>query len=278
MVTHHLNGEGYFMEIQDPAYLKRQYGNQDNLQRRIRTHELYGQPQINFAAWVLDHLVWQGDERVIDIGCGAGAYVADCLERTTRYVAGDLSFGMLASLSRPGLSRVNLNVQTLPFASHQADVVLANHMLYHVANKERAVAEIRRLLRPGGRLLATTNSKYNMAELSQLLQAVATRLAFTQPGQIIPPILDFNLEDGDRWLRPYFATVSRRDLPGALIFPAPQPVIDYLASMRERYGQNLPAGITWDHITETMFELLSDHIAQHGSFRVNKLAGLFICQ
>ena len=266
------------MEIQDPTYLKRQYENQANLQTRIRTHELYGQPQLDFAGWVLDHLVWQGDERVIDIGCGVGAYITACLQRTVSYVAGDLSFGMLAGLSRPGLIRVNLDAQTLPFTSHQADVVLANHMLYHVPNKEWAVREIQRLLRPGGTLLAATNSGHNMAELGQLFRAVAIRLAFDPPSQTIPPVLDFNLEDGDRWLNPYFATVSRHDLPGALVFPEPQPVIDYLASMRERYERQLPAGITWEHVAETMFELLSDHIAQHGSFRVNKLTGLFICQ
>lgn len=266
------------MEIQDQTYLKRQYENQNNLQVRLRTHELYGQPQLNFAAWVLDHLVWRGDERVIDIGCGSGAYVTDCLERTAGYVAGDLSFGMLAGLSRPELPRVNLDAQTLPFASHQADVVLANHMLYHVPDKHRAVGEIRRLLRPGGTLLAATNSGHNMAELGQLFRDVAARLGFDQPSQTIPPRLDFNLEEGARWLTPYFATVSRHDLPGILLFPNPQPVIDYLASMRERYERQLPAGITWEDVTKTMADLLTDHIAQHGSFRVNKLSGLFVCR
>jgi 2-polyprenyl-3-methyl-5-hydroxy-6-metoxy-1,4-benzoquinol methylase len=48
------------------------------------------------------------------------------------------------------------------------DVILANHMLYHVPNQPAAVAEFARVLRPGGYLLASTNSIHNLYQYHQL--------------------------------------------------------------------------------------------------------------
>jgi hypothetical protein len=54
----------------------RMYANEGPLQVRIRTHERYTQPPVDFPAWVVDRVPWRGDEVVLDVGCGSGAYVA----------------------------------------------------------------------------------------------------------------------------------------------------------------------------------------------------------
>ena len=64
------------------------------------------------------------------------------------------------------------HVGALPFADNDFDVVTAMHMLYHAPDKDRAVAEIARVLKPGGLLIATTNGNDALKELTDLTQAV----------------------------------------------------------------------------------------------------------
>lgn len=260
----------------DQRFVRAQYRTQDNLAVRIRTHALYGENNVDFATWVLDGLSWQGDEVVLDVGCGAGYYIDAVRQRTPNYVAADLSLGMLQGLAQRPLPRINLDVQQLPIGQQSVDVVLANHMLYHVPDIDRALREIRRVLRPGGHLVAATNSTNNMAELGALQHEAlgSLNLPASHP---VASALTFTLENGTTILRRHFHQVERRDLHGALVFPEPQPVIDYLASSYERYEPYLPEHLTWGAIVEALRAILQEKIAQEGAFRVNRMSGVFIC-
>lgn len=260
----------------DEALMRQQYRSQDNLETRIRTHEQYSVPRVDFTSWVLERIAWRGDEVVLDAGCGAGAYVEPVRQRTVHYLAGDLSPGMLRALAQRGVPRINLDAQRLPLAGQSVDVVLANHMLYHVPDGKAAVREFARVLRPAGRFLAATNSAHSMAELEEVGAEVGKTLGLEEP-LAVTPTLSFTLENGAALLSRHFSHVERHDLPGALVFPEPQPVVDYLASMRERFVQLLPAGVTWEDVAAALRELLSAHIAERGEFRVNKMAGVFVC-
>jgi ubiquinone/menaquinone biosynthesis C-methylase UbiE len=258
------------MRIDDLAYVKEQYARENNLATRIRTHELYTEPKRDFTAWLLDQIEWRGDERVVDVGCGAGAYSSAVRARTLHYIAGDLSLGMLQATDAP--VRVNLDAQRLPLADNRIDVLLANHMLYHVPDKDQALAEFARVLRPGGVLLAATNSATNMMELPRLAQQVARKLGGELRPGWVP--LEFTLENGAAFLQRHFARVDRIDLPGALVFREAQPLIDYLAtSPRYLAGFDETEGRAW----QILRELVEAEIAAKGAFRVNKLTGVFRC-
>ncbi len=264
----------------DPEFVQEQYKSQDNLSVRIRTHQLYSEQQINFPAWALDQIPWRGNERVLDVGCGAGVYVAEAMSRCRHYIAGDLSLGMLAELSEPIPDRLNLNAEALPFGANSFDVILANHMIYHVPDKKRACAEFRRALRLNGILLAATNSAHSMREFSELAsQAFVQLTGKRSPDPMSYNRLPFTLEDGAQILGSAFAQVRRIDKTNAFVFPTPQPVIDYLGSAKERWESLLAnAGISWEQVETALTSLLSDHIAVHGEFRVNTLTGVFVCQ
>jgi ubiquinone/menaquinone biosynthesis C-methylase UbiE len=258
------------MRIDDVKYVKEQYARENNLATRIRTHELYTEPKRDFTAWVLDQIAWRGDERVVDVGCGAGAYSSAVRARTPHYIAGDLSLGMLQATDAP--IRVNLDAHRLPLADNSIDVLLANHMLYHVPDKDRALAEFARVLRPGGVLLAATNSATNMMELPRLAQQVARQSGRELQSSWMP--LEFTLENGAAFLQRHFARVERIDLPGALVFREAQPLIDYLATS-PRYLAGFDE--TERHAWQILRELVEREISARGAFRVNKLTGVFRC-
>lgn len=256
------------------------YKTQDKLNIRIRTHQRYTHPQVDFTSWVLDKIEWRGEETAVDIGCGSGMYAEPTCQRCRRYIAGDLSIGMVRDLQLPGLSRLNLDAQTLPLADNVADVVLANHMLYHVPDKGAALAEIARVLRPNGALIAATNSAGNMAELFDLRQQAMQRLDLPlDPSFQRSPVADlFSLENGRSQLEKHFLHVERHDLPSALIFPGPQPLLDYIGSSRDWYEALLPSHIAWDDLLSQFRAILDEHFANHSQFRVRKLSGVFVCR
>jgi SAM-dependent methyltransferase len=259
------------------TYLQSQYGSKTNLQIRVETHEKYSFPRQDFTAWVLDQISWRGRERVIDVGCGSGIYTRPTQQRAGHYLAGDLSLGMLRSLPAD-VTRINLDVQHLPLADESVDVILANHMLYHVPNQDAAAAHFARVLRPGGTLLAATNTSHNRRELNDLVSTVARELHIPIPeGVLGDSLLSFTLENGQTLLERHFAQVERYDLASEFVFPAPEPAIAYIGTTRELLLEKAPPGVTWETIVGSLYKHLSAHIAQHGEFRVHKMAGVFVC-
>ena len=94
---------------------------------------------------------------VLDVGCGKARLAALALERgAARAVAGDFTVEMLTgpdALRRTGLTRLALEVRTLPFEAATFDVVTCGLVLGHCPELGRAMEEMVRLLRPGGWLL-----------------------------------------------------------------------------------------------------------------------------
>lgn len=101
------------------------------------------------------------DRRLLDVGCGTGVFAQRALEQFSNlHVVGmDLSAGMLrgaekrVAAARGRLQVVQGDSEVLPFADNAFDVVTCSHSFHHYPNQERVVAEMHRVLRPGGRVL-----------------------------------------------------------------------------------------------------------------------------
>ena len=98
-------------------------------------------------------------DRVLDLGCGDGAFAAELVAAGCRVVMADVAHEALrrARGRAPGADAVALiEGAPLPFAEDAFDVVWAGEVLEHVADVVGLLAEVRRVLRWGGRLLVTT--------------------------------------------------------------------------------------------------------------------------
>src|SRR5687768_7666446 len=141
--------------------LRQQYADPARLARRVDLYRyLVDDPLAGttWPDWALDHVAWRGSEVALDVGCGPGTYDAALTRRARTVVGLDLSPGMLGrpggpADASPGVSHGVADAQALPVRDAGVDVVLAAHMLYHVPDVARALAEARRVLRPGGTAL-----------------------------------------------------------------------------------------------------------------------------
>lgn len=259
--------------------MRKAYATDEQLAVRLRIHEMYTIPKINFNAWVLDRIKWRGNERVLDVGAGGGGYFDEIRVRIPQgeLIAGDLSLGMArkARTHTQAGKLVNLDAQALPFASGSMDVILANHMLFHVPDVQRALREFRRVLKPTGVLLAATNSQYSMPQLDQLVRR-AYGLLGARNVDAEPKVYQFYLEDGPMKAARVFRAVARYDLPSAFVFPSAQPVIEYMDSMRTLREARLPRGISWEDFLNTLADQTQRVINHFGELVVEKLSGVVV--
>ncbi len=259
------------------------YASDDPLSVRIRTHERYTQPQVDFSAWVLDHVPWRGDEVVLDDGCGSGSYVEPVRARLGRggwFIGSDLSPGMLrdaaAEFPSARLDLVNADAMTLPLPSACCDLVLANHMLFHVPVIEQALAEVRRVLRPGGHLVATTNARDSMQKFFDEMTSASQALGHPFEIPTSPVRTRFTLENGAAALEPFFERAERHVLDSALVFSQAAPAVAYVDSMRSVYEPQLPPGLSWDRLMAQVERQIAARIAASGRYQVPKVSGAFV--
>jgi SAM-dependent methyltransferase len=161
--------------------LTEQYRDAAKLRARMGLHERFSVNRYGWHRWVFDQLDLPPHDRVLELGGGPAMLWRENGERIPAgwtVVLADLSPGMLQEARRQlralplRFALVNLDAQALPFAPASVDAVIANHMLYHVPDRQQVYAEIRRVLRPGGHLYAATNGRDSMRELAELVRRV----------------------------------------------------------------------------------------------------------
>jgi len=115
----------------------------------------------------------QAGERILDIAAGTGTSSIALTKTGATVVAVDFSAGMIAEGKRrhPDLEFVEADAEKLPFGDNEFDAVTISFGLRNINDPRAALAEMYRVLKPGGRLVVTEFSKPPMAILRAGYQA-----------------------------------------------------------------------------------------------------------
>lgn len=251
-----------------------QYRDGTNLSARMSLHERFSTNRTSWPRWLFAQLVLAPKSRVMELGCGpANLWVKnrDRIDPTWEITLTDFSPGMVEA-AREALADhdsqfcfAQADAQSIPHDDASFDAVIANHMLYHVPDRERSFSEIRRVLRPGGVLYAATNGHAHLRELDELAASVG------YDHEMILSAVEFGLETGLPQLQRFFVDVQVSRYPDALVVTETEPLMAYIASMS--------TAVSFSETTLTTLRTQIDSaIAARGAFHITKDAGLFVAR
>lgn len=257
----------------EQAFLREQYETDANLHARIALHAQYSTNPLGWYNWIWQQLALEPGLQVLEVGCGDGATWRGRIDRLPpecRVLLTDLSRGMVArARAALGVNRIRyavVDVQSLPVASQSCDLVIANHMLYHVPDRAAALGEIARVLRPGGRLCASTVGEGHVREIHEWLAAVSPE-AMAADALRLP---SFTLQSGGQELAAVFASVTRADYVDDLVMDRIEPVLAYMLSFW--------SALLGEQEVRRLTSLLSKELRARGCLFVHKESGLFIAR
>ena len=205
--------------LNDPELVREAYADEKRYAARMAKQETATGPDpydVVFAA------VAEGRPRdVLEVGCGRGE-LAERMSRelSAHVIAVDQSARMVELTAARGVEAIVGDVVRLPFGDESFDCAVAAWMLYHASDLDLALDELRRVLRPQGRLVAATSSERNLAEVWELV------------GEIGAPGGGFTVERAGDVLRRHFAHVEQRDVSGTVTFHDREAAYEYLAATR----------------------------------------------
>jgi 2-polyprenyl-3-methyl-5-hydroxy-6-metoxy-1,4-benzoquinol methylase len=186
--------------MDDPVAVREQYATEVNLKARQRLWENIEGENARFVLWRI--LVELQPRAVLEVGGGQG----ELAERMQSELGAAVTFvdqsERMVELARlRGIAEAGVgDVQELPFGDGRFDTVVAAWMLYHVKDIDRGLAEIARVLAPGGSLVAVTNSVRHLEELRTILDTLMRGYDDR-----------FNSENGEATLRRHFTEVRRTE-------------------------------------------------------------------
>jgi SAM-dependent methyltransferase len=206
------------VRLNDPERVRDEYATENGLRARASIYEgVYGPDAREIAFQAVREAA---PVRVLEVGCGWGELAERmATELDAEVVALDQSPRMVELTRERGVEAQVGDVQALPFADESFDVAIANWMLYHVSDLDRGLAELSRVVRAGGRLVAATNS---LDHLSELWLLVGRDRHWEEDR--------FFSEDGEERLRRHFASVERHDVTGSVTFADRAAVSGYIGS------------------------------------------------
>lgn len=253
-----------------------QYADSTNLQKRISLHERFSTNPQGLHSWIFSHLKFPPRAAVLELGCGPGTLWIENLSETSSdwtVTLSDFSPGMVDDArvrlgKRKNFSYACIDAQAIPFPSGCWDIVIANHMLYHVSEIGKALREIGRVLRPNGRLFAATNGQGHLKEISEFVEMASGRSHHRDVNVFGDSIKNFSLESGEGELRRYFRDVTLLRYEDSLRVTDAQSILSFVqsSSMLQLSEEGL----------DCMSDLLESKISEEGAICITKDPGMFI--
>ena len=253
----------------EPERLENMYVKADTLSTRIGLHEKYSVNKYGFSNWIFDQYILAEDMNILELGCGTAVIWnnrEERLPRNTKIILSDFSPLMVDKAknllqSNPLFSFQEINIQEIPYDNNYFDIVIANHMLYHVPDKNKAISEVKRVLKKDGTFYSSTLGEVSLKKLNDIYLKLDDRASFSYTKNI-----SFTLENGSDLLSQYFRNVEKRQYIDSLNVTNIDDLMAYIKSYNK-----IP-----ESINDDLYRLVNDGFF-NGVFKIQKEQGLFIC-
>lgn len=260
--------------------VKFQYESSDNLNARIELHEKFSINKYGWNKWVFDQIEFDGMQRILELGCGNGGLWKSNLYRlpeNLQITLSDFSSGMLES-AKQSLNSCSydfkfqvIDAQDIPYVNDTFDIVIANHMLYHVPERKKALSEIKRVLRKDGILYSTTIGLGHLKELMTLVTDYDSTIIYA--ANCVAN--DFGLENGAEQLSEFFGSVNVLRYKDSFEVTDADLLVNFVLSS-DGFG-NVTEKISHDK-KDNFKKYISSIIEKDGCIRIMKDSGLFIAK
>jgi SAM-dependent methyltransferase len=213
--------EGEF-RLDNPMLVRWEFASEERLEKRNALYKRLVEG-IDAEEVLFEAVKEFNPKRALEVGCGAGAMAQRVRDELgTAVVAVDSSERMVELTRARGLESYVGDIQDLPFGDGEFDCVFAGWVLYHVQDRERAITECARVLRPGGRFVTATLADENMSDLWDFLGSSRERS------------LGFSSANGAEQLEPHFAKVEAREANGVVVFRSDDDMREFVAANMTR--------------------------------------------
>ena len=254
-------------------YLKTdQYKDSSNLDARVEIHKRFSTNPYGWFNWIFDTLLkLPANAKILELGSGPAYLWKECSNRIPTgwdITLSDLSSGMVDAAWRNlvvtgrNFKFKEIDAQSIPFEDETFDAVIANFMLYHVPDRPKAIAEIKRVLKPGGHLIAATVGDHHLQEMMEVLRKV--HISKTWESYANP----FTLESGLEQLKPFFPNVTMSRYEDNLHVTEIEPMMAYVRSSLRA------ADLSEDELAKVCVDLEND-LKEKGKIFITKDSGLF---
>lgn len=261
--------------MDEAALLAEQYADASNLGTRGEFNDRFTVRDEHPHLWYREQISLGYDATILDLGCGPGSFWtanAGRIPEDWSPVLADLSPGMVSTARErldtdtPTARLAAATAEALPFAAGTFDGVFAFQMLYHAPDRDRAIAECRRVLVEDGTCYASTGSEVNAAPLFELMSTVAD-------GPVEALSRDFTAENGREQLAAHFETVETRTFENEVRVDDPDAVVAYALSLPLEDPALAPFEV---EDAPALRELAAERIAAEGEIRWPKDMTLFV--
>lgn len=257
--------------------LVEQYKDSTNLKVRINLHDRFSANKYGWFNWIFDTINISAGEKILELGCGNGE-LWRCSEakipERSEIVLSDVSEGMISD-AKENLENLNRNIQfqiidcsELPFEDESFNVIIANHMIFYVKDREKTFSEIKRVLKKDGFFYCSTYGFQHMKQIEELTKSFDSRIALSEVN--LQEI--FGLENGEEQLKPWFSEIRKLLYEDYLIVDDYRPLLDYILSCHGNEHEILEGRY------EEFEKYVKAKVEKNGSFKISKYAGLFQCK
>ena len=255
-----------------------QYKDASNLNARFQLHERFSKNKHGWHRWVFDQFSLPPDAVILELGCGPGHLWLKNIDRIPdgwNITLSDFSQGMLQEAQqnlntsqRPFRFQV-MDAQSIAFPDQSFDAVIANHMLYHVPDRDKAFSEIHRTLRSDGCFYAATNGQNHLRQLGELVKKFDPDAyeGRNKTDSGVRASENFSLENGLDQLSPWFSEVTLNRYEDSLVITESEPLIAWAMS----WAKPIFAGRRLDDF----LSFLEQEMALRGAIQVSKDPGIF---